>query len=301
MKFKQGLLFFALCLIAASAWLLDELLPCSLPVVAQGFVASVVVCLAAKLAGRRGNSRRLPLRSRFQIALWTAVLFSLPLILIWYAGDHLSATAVALCYTLVPAASAFFLAQAQEAELLSLLGPALAGIAGAALILPFELPGSTTGRLLLAALVCSAVLNGYAIGRLRTLTREASLAEGFCYSALGPVLAGATFLAIEPRVFATFHLRSFLLVSSIAHLVFSIVILALSLYLVRQISVVAFATRFLLVPFFTIVEGYVILRPENTWTLGLGVALIGFAVTMLLRESAFAENVLGNSHSRTLH
>jgi len=52
--------------------------------------------------------------------------------------------------------------------------------------------------------------------------------------------------------------------------------------LLRGMSPVRFGARYLVVPLVTVVEGYVLLRPELTLRMGFGVALLAGSAAFLL-------------------
>jgi drug/metabolite transporter (DMT)-like permease len=56
----------------------------------------------------------------------------------------------------------------------------------------------------------------------------------------------------------------------------------LLLWLVREMSPVRFAARFLIIPLLTILEGYVLLRPQLTLRIGSGAALLAVGAAMLV-------------------
>lgn len=300
MKLTAYLQFFALCLLSASAWLLDELAPSPLSPSMQLALASGLVYIVAWQAGRRKRLTPVPIRIWLPVLCWSVVLFAFPPMMVLLSAGRLTTTTIALCFTLVPAALSLLLAQSQGADLLRLLGPSLTGVAGACLILPFELPGSNPGRAALAAVIFAALLSALAIVRLCHILRELPLTQSLQCAGLAPAIVGAgSLLSFHPAFPLRVDLQMFF--SAALHLLFSGVIFALSVSVLRKLSAAAFGTRFLLVPLITIVEGYLVLRPENTWTLLLGITLIGGAVTMLLRESVFAENPLAHPYSSAIH
>jgi hypothetical protein len=101
-------------------------------------------------------------RAVAKLAAGAVFMFALPEIVLAGASAHVTQSTEVLVFMLVPAVVVFWLGQqsaAFGADGGSLRGlvPALSGLGGAALILPFSLPSSWMGRLWLAALVVSAI------------------------------------------------------------------------------------------------------------------------------------------------
>ena len=166
---------------------------------------------------------------------------------------------------------------------LAKLGPAIAGVGGAALILPFALPESVGGQLWLAGLVASAVLSGLAAVRLHKLVRtgaEVEAAAAICGACAVVCGIGALIWKAPLR---SAGIRDWMIESTVCLLVDGPVIFLL-LWLVRAMRPMALAARFLLIPAVTVIEGVVLLRPEWNWTLCLGLAsLVGGGVLLLRR------------------
>ena len=211
-----------------------------------------------------------------KLAAGAVFLFALPEIVLAGASDHVTQSTEVLVFMLVPAVVVFWLGQqsaAFGADGGSLRGlvPALAGVGGAALILPFSLPSSWFGRLWLAALVVSAIAAGIAAVAMHRLLAEISLARA------GSVVFGVSCLLIAS--FAAFDLPGLPAFSSsglacevLRLLLIDGPILLLGLWLLREMRPVAFSSRLLLVPAVTLLEGIVAERPNVGWYgwLGLG-------------------------------
>jgi hypothetical protein len=165
-----------------------------------------------------------------------------------------------------------------------LLGPALAGVCGAVLLLPFTMPGSVAGRVWLGALVGAAVLTGVAAVQLHKLLRgipliaAAVIASGVI-AGCDAVLARASWSAL-----GTLDARGWLVEGAIA-LGFEGPVLLLGIWLLRELRPVAFATRYLWILLAAVLESYVLMRPSANWIMGLGALLMAGSAVWLLRAS----------------
>ncbi len=274
---RDVLAYATLCLLAGSGWILDAEFPNPLPPALSLFVTNLVLAGACFLAARRKLPPSLP-----SILACAALLFFVPSALTLLAGGRLSSTTIVLVYTLVPAATVFFAAQVAQRDFLGLLGPALAGIAGAALILPFALPSSSAGILWLAAIVLSALAAAFAGLRLHTLLHETSIVSSAALAASACALGALPLIASQHSTRPLLPWPQTVLTDGIQ---FGIqgAILLLTVRLLRDTDPVAFSTRFLLIPLVTIAEGYLLLHPRLTWTLVAGAALLAGGSALLLR------------------
>ena len=182
-----------------------------------------------------------------------------------------------------PAATIFFAAQFSDSDLLPNLGPALAGIAGTALILPFAIPSSTAGTLWLAAIILSALAAALAALRLYKLVATAGILQTATLAAATTALIALPLYAYERPTLVLLTWQQALLSASV-HLAITAATLLLTVRLVRTLSPVAFSTRFFLIPLVTIVEGYLLLHPNAPWTLPVGAALLAGGSYFLLRD-----------------
>lgn len=275
--------FAVLCLLAASSWLLGELLPAPISVPEQFAFCTFLLAGASIISLRIRPVPPVDRSRRYSILFWATILFALPLVLLPLSAGSLDDTARSLLFTLVPAIVVFVMAQTDAVEGLRLLGPALAGTAGAALILPFQLPTTNHGWFAFAAAVCCTAAVAYASLRLHALLTETSIAQAISLCSAGPCAVAILLTFVGARAPSAL-LGKPALASIVAHLLLTTLTLWLTIWLLRDLSPVRFASRFLLIPLITVVEGYLILRPENTWTLIAGVALMAAGVMMLIRE-----------------
>lgn len=275
-----------LCAIAASAWIADMAWPSAVPVLLRSGIENAVLCLLLLPFAHR-HWRKAGRRQWAKIGILGCALLALPTIVAVYSAPQISAVAMGLIFTAVPAVVILAAAQSESAfgadgRPLSQLGMALAGMAGAALLLPFTLPQSVAGTGWLLAMILTAVLCGVAIVRLHrllvllplvaavtvigTASGMLQLAFAFAHADPLPPLKGVAW-AHEAAFFALIYAPLWVL----------------TVWLVRDVEPRRFGSRFLLVPLLTVLEGVVLVRPAVDWTLLAGLTLMTFSAWRLLR------------------
>ena len=283
---RRVLAFLLLCLLAGSQWILDLAAPRPLPAI-LGLALRLAVCagvfavMAVRTAGAWPGLR---------LSLWGAVFLSaLPLAYVAAAGSVSNLTAY-LVPAFLPAFLVFFDSQGrstfgQDRSSFRLLVPALAGLAGAALLVSYTIPSSVAGLLWLALLIAASACTAAAILHLHRMLQAVSLLR----SAAVVSGAGALVCFAFTRVGYTgmpVLTRSGLLLELARLLVLDGPMLLLSLWLIRELRPIQFSVRFLLVILVGVTESFVIARPGLDWTLALGVLLLGGACFVLFREGS---------------
>ncbi len=159
------------------------------------------------------------------------------------------------------------------------LVPALAGLVGLLLLLPLQFSGSARGWLMLGVVCAAVVLVGLASVWLYRLLRGASLAESV--SVVG--LANAVFLLVWSAVRGDVVWRGSGLASVLsASSLVDVIEVLLLIWLLREIPPVRFSARYLAIPLLTVLESYVLMRPEWTVRMGFGTVLLAVGAGMLL-------------------
>jgi len=169
------------------------------------------------------------------------------------------------------------------------LMPALAGLGGLLLLLPLQFSGSVRGWLMLAVVCAAVVLVGLASVWLYRLLRGFGLADAIAVVGL----ANAVFLlgwsyVHEDVVWRWSGAASVVL---IAFLPDSVEVL-LIVWLLREMPPVRFAARYLVIPLLTILESFVLMRPEWTVRMGFGTVLLAAGGGMLLFLKASDEETV---------
>ena len=284
--------FALLCVLSGSGWVLDQLAPGVLHglirmAVHYGVLALVFGAVSLRDHRKIGRGWKLWLK----LAIAAVAMFAVPQILFGAAGGHVSGATELLVFLLVPAVVVFVVAQQAdgfggEESPLRFLAPALAGLFGAVLTLPFDWPPSTVGRLWLVAIVGSAVLAGFAAVRLHAMLQGVGVWRGAAVMFGASGLAAAAFCWVDWSGNPAGNVGT-----AIGEVVRLMVVeapfLLLSVWLLREMKPIRFSARVLIMPLVMIVEGYVLERPSIDWTTALGIVLLaGGAVGLLRADSA---------------
>ena len=288
MKGRLWLGFAGLCLLSGSVWLLDEVAPPVFGGPAQvaihdGFLAGVFGLLSLKFGGRERTSARMV----FELVLAGVALLGLPAIVGAGAAGKVSSLDGVLVFCMVPAIVVFLTAQrvsgfGDTESPLRLLLPALAGLGGAALILPFTLPQTTAGKLWLIAIVASASFSAWAAIRMHRLLQGMNMLRAAAVLCASAAILSWTFAAHAITLSAVPDAR-LLWLEAARILGIDAPVMLLTVYLLGGVNPVAFSGRFLLITLVTIVESYVIERPQVEWTTFAGAVLMAGAAMVLLR------------------
>jgi hypothetical protein len=167
--------------------------------------------------------------------------------------------------------------------------PALAGLGGLLLLLPLDFSGSVRGWVMLALVCAAVVVVGLASVWLYRLLRGFGLADAVAIVGL----ANAVFLLGLSRVHenAVWRWSGVASVVSIASLV-DVVEMLLIVWLLREMPPIRFAARYLVIPLLTILESFVVMRPEWTVRMGFGTILLAAGGGMLLFLKAGEEETV---------
>lgn len=277
--------FVLFSLISASAWIVETALPDPLPLPLRFGVHNAFLC-AWMLPFALRQWPRSTWRRWLEIAGWGTILLGAPRLLAGSAATGVSPVMVSLLFTAVPAVVVLVAAQMQAGfgasdGRLPQAGAALAGVAGAALILPFSPPDSPAGFGWLGTVIFAEIVCAVAIVKL---SRRLAAVPLVC--ALVVICAGSGVVGLA---FGYPHYGLLIRLSGEdwAHegALFALVDAPLSLltiWLVRAFEPDRFASIYVLAPLLTVVEGVVLLHPALSWTLFAGAALMAFAVWRLL-------------------
>lgn len=261
------MMFAAYCLLVASEWLLPPVSG-----VIRGLAFAVVGIVASILSG--GSSwPRAGSVGRFSFA--AVLLVGVPEVAVGWGLRHVASNLWVVVLAVVPATVVLVVAQSSGDGVRRLLGPALAGLGGALLIVPLDVPGSLIGRVSLAVLVVCAIVIAIASVWIHRLLQVFGLAQSvavFC-------LANALVLMAKGFFEGTgWGLSGGVWLGVLAQGVEGVLLVVL----LRGMSPVWFGARYLVIPLLTVVEGYVVLRPEVTWRMGFGAALLAGSAAVLL-------------------
>jgi drug/metabolite transporter (DMT)-like permease len=295
MRWTLWIAFAALCILAGTSWIIPPEMPDGLPPLEQqGLLFGVVGLTALMFAIRRRWQRNEGLRFAW-LAAASVGFFGVPVVVAEYARGSVGTISRSALYAMVPVVVVLAVASGngtggEERGARRLLVPALAGLGGLLLLLPLEFPGSVRGRVMLAVVCVAVILVGLTSAWLYRLLRE------FNWAAVVAVvgLANAIFLmgwsAVRDDV--VWRWTGLASVASISSLV-DVVEVLLIVWLLREMPPVRFAARYLAIPLLTILESYVLVRPELTVRMGFGTVLLAAgAATLLFLKPGEEETVL---------
>ena len=219
-----------------------------------------------------------------RVAGWGALLLAGPAVLFAGAGSSVSPLSGALVFALVPAVTVFLAAQ-REQEAMRLLLPALAGVGGLALMVPFALPPTWFGEVWLGLLVVCA--GAVAVAGIRLHEQLAGFPLVWvCAIATGAaaILAGVGWAGFQPGTVAW---SGHTVVTEVGWgVVVDAPLTLLLMWLLRAMPPAGLAARFTALPLVTILGGLLMLRPAIGWTTGLGIALALGSVWILVTGSS---------------
>jgi drug/metabolite transporter (DMT)-like permease len=283
-----------LCVLSGTSWAIPREKSDGLPPLEQqGVLFGVIGLTALVFAGRRVWSR--------SSGLWYARLaaaavgfFGVPMVVVEYARGSVPAISRSALFALVPVVVVMVVAAGEsggreERGARLFLIPALAGLGGLLLLLPLAFSSSARGWTMLAVVCAAVVLVGLASVWLFRLLRGFALANAIAVVGL----ANAVFLLVWSAVREEVVWRGNGLASvmSIASLV-DVVEVLLIVWLLREMPPIRFASRYLVIPLLTVLESYVVIRPEWTVRMGFGTALLAAGGGMLLFLKAGEEETV---------
>jgi drug/metabolite transporter (DMT)-like permease len=285
--------FAGLCVLLSSAWLLPaESMDMPSPMEQQSCFYGIVGLISAMFA-----YRGLRARWREQEWLWlhlagvSVLLLGLPSVLGDWVSQGMSDITRAAFFGLVPfVVVVVAMGRDLEPGVRRFFAPALAGFGGVLLLLPFGFPTSVRGQWTLGVLLMAIVMVGVASEWIYRLIRGFEMMEALAIVCL----ANAVFLAACHFAGLPFS-GSWSVASSLIsiHSLYRLMELLLLVWLLREMSPVRLAARYLVVPLFTVLEGFAFLRPGLTVRMGVGLGLlVGGAGYLLLSRGWDSDAVL---------
>jgi drug/metabolite transporter (DMT)-like permease len=279
MKRSVWLVFGVYCLLSSAGWIIAPFGEGGNFYLNQTILYFAIGCGTLLIAGRRlwVQSNRGPW---VKLAVAGIVFFGAPACLIRWAGSGVNSILGAASFALLPAVVVLVIVigWGEDGGWGSLV-PALAGFGGVLLLLPAVLPGSVRGQLMLAVVFVAVVLAAVSGVWLHRRMQGVAVTEAVAIVCF----ANAMFLMICGWVARTslwnrHNLVEILSLSTCANLMQ----IVLGFWLLREMSPVRFATRYLMIPLLTIVEGYIVLRPEITTRMMVGTVLLAGGTTWIL-------------------
>ena len=292
MRWTLWIAFAVLCVLSGTSWAIPREMSDGLPPLEQqGLLFGVIGLTALLFAGRRAWSRSRGLQYA-RLAAAAVGFFGVPIVVVEYARGSVPAMSRSALFAMVPVVVVLGIGAGdaigrEEWSARHFLVPALAGLGGLLLLLPLDFSGSVRGWVMLALVCAAVVVVGLASVWLYRLLRGFGLADAVAIVGL----ANAVFLLGLSRVHENAVWR-WSGVVSIASLV-DVVEVLLIVGLLREMPPARFAARYLVIPLLTILESFVLMRPEWTIRMGLGTALLATgAGTLLFWKAGEEETVL---------
>jgi hypothetical protein len=267
--------FAVLCILSATSWVIPH--GEELPVIEQQGVRYAVIGVFALLLG---GSKGWSWREGLHLGLMSVGFFGVPVAVVDWTQGSVSEISRSALFAMVPVVVVMVIAAGDEERgVRRFLIPALAGLGGLLLLLPMGFSGTLLGRLMLGAVCAAVVLVGLSSVWLYRLLRGVDLMQAVA----AVCLVNAAFLLVCSVVSrdAVWRVSELASVISIGSLV-DVVEVVLIVWLLREMPPVRFAARCLLIPLLTILESYVLVRPEVTVRLACGTILLAAGAGMLL-------------------
>jgi drug/metabolite transporter (DMT)-like permease len=268
--------FAALCVLVSSSWLLPfeaDDGPWSL--VRQSCFYGVVglVALAGSYRSLWSSLQR-SATARLRLAGVSVMLFGAPAVVRIWTQHGVSDVGQAALFALVPfvvvvAAMGREPLAGEEFAVRRFFAPALAGFGGVLLVLSFGLPVSARARVMFGAVLAVVVAVGLASAWIYRLLRGVGMAEAFAVVCL----SNAIFLAACSPLSGTGWSEGAVSLVSLSSLYYLLELILL-IWLLREMSPVRLAARYLVAPLLIVLEGLVLLRPDFTLRTAAGVALV---------------------------
>ncbi len=293
MRWNLWIAFAVLCVLSGTSWAIPREMSDGLPLLEQqGVLFGVVGLIALLFAGRGVWSRS---RGLYAGLAGAAVgFFGVPIVVAEYAHGSVPAISRSALFALVPVVVVMSVASGESAGREErgarlFLMPALAGLGGLLLLLPLAFSSSARGWMMLAVVCAAVVLVGLASVWLYRLLRGFALADAIAVVGL----ANAVFLLVWSAVREEIVWRGNGLASvmSIASLV-DVAEVLLIVWLLREMPPIRFAARYLVIPLLTVLESFVVMRPDWTVRMGFGTALLAAGGGMLLFLQAGEEGTV---------
>ena len=278
----------ALSAVVGSGWLLTEAYPSDLGFPFAGCVHFSVLALAGLAAAKwpTGEWRRVA-----GLALAGLGVFALPgVVASLTTGSVPESTTVAM-FCSVPLLVVLAVAWSGDGEARGLLMPSLAGLCGALLIFSPAMPTSLRRAVGLAATIgCCAVVAAAGVWMCR-LMRGLSVAVGVAAVGFGGalVLGGYGLWVGWPRIAG-----ALIGAEGLRCVVFDLPVVWVTVWLMREVSPVRLAARYLIAPVITWIEGYAMVRGTVEMRSAVALLLMLAGAALLLRHRE-GEEMMGLS------
>jgi hypothetical protein len=286
MRWTVWTAFGTLCLLSGTSWAIAGVMGVAtrgLPPLEQQGLLLAAIGVAAIFFADGGLWLRLKDLRCVRLGAAAVAFFGVPVVVAEYARGSVPAINRSALFAMTPVVVVMMVASSDaEGEgrgARRFLLPALVGVGGLLLLLPLEFSGSVHGRIMLAVVCVAVVLVGLASVWLFRLLRGTALADAVVIVGL----TNAVFFLAWSAVREEFVWRwgGLVSVASTSSLLDAVEVLLL-VWLLRAMPPMRFAARYLVIPLVTVLESYVLMRPEVTVRMVSGTVLLAVGAGMLL-------------------
>jgi drug/metabolite transporter (DMT)-like permease len=294
MKRSVWLTFGALCLLSSSAWVAEPFGASTLPSLERQSLVYFVVGLAALLFSSRSSLLRTKQQPWAAASLASLGFFAIPTLAIEFASGAVPEITRSALFAMVPIVVVVVLTAVEaggpaEHNARRSLAPALVGLGGLLLLLPLSFTNSPRGNARIAVICTAVIMAGIASVWLYRLLPQFELSVAVAVVCLAnAVLLLICAWASGATVWDRSSLMSLLSWSSLV----DVIEVLLLLWLLRRMPPVHFASRYLFIPLLTVLEAYVLLRPELTLKIGAGAILLAAGAGSLLLQHPAEDEVV---------
>ncbi len=282
MRLRHGIAFGVFSLFVSSHWLVDAQWPGTLPpLLTQSLHYAVASAVILPLLPLKKIELKTSWPNFLHISFASLLLLGAPALLQQFAGAVSPDTSVSL-YAMVPLWVVLGIATMNNEGSRALLMPALAGLAGLLLLLHWQVPSSATGVFGFGLVAVGVLLTAIGSVWMHKLTRDRSRLNAAVVIAMSNAMVlGCVGLVRGERI------------SNVASTDFIAMLVdvpqfLMLIWLVCELTPEQVASRFLLVPLVTLLEGVVMLSAPLDARMVMGILLLLFGAGSLLfgeRES----------------
>jgi drug/metabolite transporter (DMT)-like permease len=290
MRWTLWVAFAALCILSGTSWVIPEM-SSGLPALEQRGILFGLIGMVALLFAGWGVWVRVTSELYLRLGAAAVGLFGVPMVVAEYAGGSGRGSNGAVLFAMVPVVVVMTLAAGEgatgeERGARKFLVPALVGLGGLLLLLPFHFSSSVSGVATLSLVCAAVILVGVVSVWLYRLLPGVNVADAVAVVGI----SNAVFLLAWSGIRGEVIWRGSELVSVVsASSLVDVVEVLLIVWLLREMSPVRFASRYLLIPLLTVLESYVLVRPEWTVRMGFGTVLLAVGTGVLLFGKAGEE------------
>ena len=289
MRGSAAISFGLVCFLSGSLWLMPTV---EVTQTAELFQFALSGTLSFALLGLvcsfgKDDSREIS-QTHWRLALSGVGTVATPTLLLWIGRHNLSSVMAVASQVSVPVVVAIATATiGAGSELQTQLIPSLIGLTGALLILPVALPGSATGWIGLACYGAAAACSGMSSILCHQEMTRVSPRRALLTVAGANAIVLSVFAAVWIIVTATWH-EAFatLSVPSLLSMAAQSISMAGVLLILRALSPLAFASRFIFIPLLATVEAFFLLHIPLSPRACLGAALMLLGGAACLRADA---------------